>query len=130
MAGDAMTGEHGHGHSPGAAMPGTKPGTDHAVDEHESHPGERTYITVAIILVIVTAIEVVIYYIDAIRDALVPILIVLSAFKFVAVVGYFMHLKMDDRRFRGMFIAGMIVAGSIVIALMALFSFDDYFWTE
>ncbi len=120
---------HG-GHGPGPAKPGTKPGSDHAVDNHEEHPGERTYINVAIILAIITAIEVAIYYVEAIRDLLVPILIILSVGKFVAVVGYFMHLKMDDRRFRVMFIAGLVIAMSAFLALVAMQWTDHYFWAD
>ena len=115
------------GRGPGAAMPGTKPGTDHAVDHHEDHPGERVYINVAIILAIVTAIEVAIYYVEALEDVLVPILLVLSIGKFAAVVGYFMHLKMDDRRFRWIFLAGLTISASVVLALLAMFWTDTYF---
>jgi cytochrome c oxidase subunit IV len=125
---DAAMGEHGHG--PGPAMPGTKPGTDHAVDFHEGHPTERVYVNVAIILAVVTAIEVAIYYIEALEDILVPLLLALSAFKFVAVVGYFMHLKMDDRRFRWLFAAGLVISGSVVLALLAMFWTDHYFAAE
>ena len=115
-------------HGSGAAMPGTRPGTDQAVtgEEQEHHPTERTYIMVAVILSIVTAVEVAIYYIDAIRDVLVPILLVLSLAKFIAVVGYFMHLKMDDRRFRWMFISGLVISASIVLALMVMFAVDEF----
>jgi cytochrome c oxidase subunit 4 len=116
-----------HAHGPGPAMPGTKPGTDHLVDDGHDHPGEPVYIRVAIILAIVTAIEVAIYYVDAIRPFLVPTLLVLSVAKFVAVVGYFMHLKFDDIRFRLMFIAGMVIVMSVVGALIAMFWTDQYF---
>lgn len=111
-------------HGSGAAMPGTHPGTDHQVDRHQEHPGERVYINVAIILTAVTAIEVAIYYIEAMRGILVPLLIALSVFKFIAVVGYFMHLKMDDPLFRRIFIAGLTISASVVLALLAMF------WTE
>src|SRR4051812_40427314 len=94
-------------------------GTHH---EHE-HPGELTYIKVAITLAIITMVEVAIWYIDWMQDKglLVPSLLILSAVKFVAVVGYFMHLKFDDRRFTYMFGAGLAVAASIILALKALF---------
>ena len=117
----------GGAHGSGPAMPGTKPGTDHLVEGGEHHPGERTYIGVAIILSIVTAVEVAIYYIEALRDVLVPTLLILSIAKFIAVVGYFMHLKMDDRRFRWMFISGLVISASVIVALMAMFTYDEYF---
>ncbi|CAA9545409.1 MAG: hypothetical protein AVDCRST_MAG73-2364 [uncultured Thermomicrobiales bacterium] len=115
-------------HSPdvGSQGPGTKPGSDHHVDGHEGHPDDRTYITVAAILAVVTAIEVAIYYVEAIEDFLVPILIVLSVGKFVAVVGYFMHLKFDDRRFTWIFVAGLLISISVFIGAAAMFGADDY----
>jgi|SRR3954447_9233139 cytochrome c oxidase subunit 4 len=95
-----------------------------AVDLHQSgehaHPGAATYIKVAIILVIVTITEVAIWYIDAIRSILVPALIILSVFKFCAVVGYFMHLKFDDRRLLTIFAAAMAITLSVVGALDVL----------
>ena len=117
-----------HPHGPGAAMPGTKPGTDQAVTgaEQEHHPGARTYVNVAIILSVITAVEVAIYYIDAVRDVLVPALLALSLAKFTAVVGYFMHLKMDDRRFRWMFVGGLVVATTIILALIVMFAVDEF----
>ena len=81
----------------------------------------------AIILAIVTAIEVAIYYVDAIRDFLVPLLIILSVGKFIAVVGYFMHLKMDNRLFRWIFVAGLVISMSVVLALIVMqWAFDYY----
>ena len=93
--------------------------------EHE-HPGERTYVTVALILAVVTAIEVAIYYIEAIEDILVPTLLILSAAKFVAVVGYFMHLKFDDRRFRWIFVFGLSVAVACYLGGAAVFIYNSW----
>jgi cytochrome c oxidase subunit 4 len=105
--------------------PGTKPGTDHEVDHHEEHPGEATYIRVAIILAVITLVEVVIYYIDAFSGVLVPALILLSAIKFVTVVGYFMHLKFDDRRLRWIFTGGLLVAFAVFIGLAVMQNFHE-----
>ena len=91
--------------------------------EHE-HPGERTYIMVALILAIVTAVEVAIYYVEALEDVLVPALLILSAAKFVAVVGYFMHLKFDDRRFRWIFVFGLAVAVACYVGTGAMFVYN------
>lgn len=98
----------------------------HAQNESEdhahSHPSESVYIRVALILVAITSVEVAIWYIDWFHDndTLVPSLAVLSIVKFVMVVAYFMHLKFDDARFRYIFMGGMILAVSIVAALVAL----------
>lgn len=94
-----------------------------AAGEHElGHPGARTYIEVAIILAIITVIEVAIYYIQWVHDAgiLVPALLILSAMKFTTVVGYYMHLKFDDRRLTWIFLSGLVVAFAILISLKVL----------
>ena len=49
------------------------------------------YVVIAAILAIITSIEVAVYYIDALEDFLVYILLCLSAIKFGIVVGYYMH---------------------------------------
>ena len=99
-------------HGAGAPLPGT---TSHD-GEHE-HPGERTYIKVAVVLAIITVVEVAIYYFDLPRWFLVTALLTLSAVKFTIVVGYFMHLKFDDRRLLLIFAGGLFIGGAILLAL-------------
>ena len=113
-------------------MAATQPPAAHAPDHgngHDAahgHPGELEYIKIAAILATVTAIEVVIYYIDALADILVPALILLSAGKFIAVVGYFMHLKFDDRRFTWVFVAGLVIAFSVFLGAAAMFAYHTF----
>jgi len=97
-------------------------------DGGHAHPGDRTYIKVAILLSIITLAELVIYYISGLRSILVPSLIIMSVFKFCTVVLYFMHLKFDDRRLLYMFAAAMVLTLIIVGALDALFRYHaiDY----
>jgi cytochrome c oxidase subunit 4 len=94
-------------------------GVDDAHAEH--HPTPADYVKIAIILAIITLVEVIIYYIPNMRGFLVPILIVLSIVKFLAVVGYFMHLKDDKRLFRLMFGAGIVLTLGVFLALLAMF---------
>ncbi|MDQ3547294.1 MAG: cytochrome C oxidase subunit IV family protein, partial [Chloroflexota bacterium] len=94
------------------------PNREHT-DEHE-HPGVMQYVLIAAILAIITAIEVATFYIESLESALVYILIPLSVLKFVIVVGYYMHLKFDNKLFTWLFATGMVVGGSVVISLMAL----------
>src|SRR3712207_3650138 len=94
-----------------------------AAGEHEvGHPGERKYIEIAAILAGITIVEVAIYYIEWVHDnnLLVPILLALSAVKFTMVVGFFMHLKFDDRRLTWIFVTGLVVGFSVVMALYFL----------
>jgi cytochrome c oxidase subunit 4 len=106
------------------AGPGTKPGTDNLVDGGHSHPTEMVYIRIAIILSIITAVEVLIYYIESLEGILVPALILLSAVKFVIVIGYFMHLKFDDRRLAWIFISGLGMALAIFLVATLVMHFD------
>ncbi len=57
------------------------------------HASIRTYVTVAVILTVVTALEFAVIYIRALTPILVPLLIVMSAGKFALVVLFFMHLR-------------------------------------
>ena len=90
----------------------------HAVEEE--HPTPKKYVEIGGILAIITAIEVAVFYVDSLRPILVPVFLILSAVKFVLVVMFYMHLKFDSRLFTGAFVFGLLIATSIVIALMAL----------
>ena len=87
--------------------------------ELEHHPGPRQYVNIAIILAIVTAAEVAIYYMSALEDFLVPLLIVFSAIKFVLVVSWFMHLKFDSRLFSTLFVGGLILVAALFVIVLA-----------
>jgi cytochrome c oxidase subunit 4 len=87
----------------------------------EHHPTPADYVRIAIILAIITLVEVFIYYLPSMRPILVPILLVLSIVKFLAVVGYFMHLKDDKRLFRLSFGAGLVLSLAVFLALIAMF---------
>jgi cytochrome c oxidase subunit 4 len=92
--------------------------------EHDAHPGFRTYINIALILTVITSAEVAVYYVDALRPFLVPVLLGMSVVKFVLVVGYFMHLKFDPRLLSGLFVFGLAIGVAVVMALIALFTYS------
>ena len=95
---------------------------EHAHHEEEhAHPGAKTYTIIGVILAIITVAEVYFYTQEAVRRFLVPLLLVLSASKFVLVVGFYMHLRFDHRLFTGVFGFGLLVAASIITALLFLF---------
>jgi cytochrome c oxidase subunit 4 len=102
------TAEHEHGHS-----------AEHAV-EH-AHPGAKTYVLIGVVLAIITLAEVFFYTQESVREFLVPLLLVLSASKFALVIGFYMHLKFDSPLFFGVFGFGLLVAGSVITALLFLF---------
>ncbi len=85
------------------------------------HPTALRYVQIALILAVLTAIEVWVYYLKSLSHVLIPILLTLSAIKFSMVVLWFMHLKFDNRIFSILFSLGLIIGGSILIALILLF---------
>jgi heme/copper-type cytochrome/quinol oxidase subunit 4 len=81
------------------------------------------YTLTAIILAIVTAIEVLVLYPPLARagdNAKIALLLFLGFSKFVIVVALFMHLWHDDPLFTGIFGLGMVVGAGTLVALLAL----------
>ena len=89
--------------------------------EHTQHPPVRTYLLVAAVLAVITAVEVSLFYVTVMARFLAPLLIVLSAAKFSLVVMFFMHLRSDHRAFTGLFVGPLVIAIAITLALLALF---------
>jgi cytochrome c oxidase subunit 4 len=86
------------------------------------HASLKTYIQVALVLAILTAVEVTTLYVPGIPNGLlVASLLVMSVIKFVLVVGFFMHLKYDGGIMRAMFIGPLVLAILIILVIMALF---------
>lgn len=94
--------------------------TDRSEEVAHEHPTWAAYARIAAILTVITALEVATYYLD-IGSMLVYVLLVLSALKFGIVIGYYMHLKFDNRLYTFMFVFGLVTAASILVAFLALF---------
>jgi cytochrome c oxidase subunit 4 len=91
----------------------------HVIHEEEhAHPTEGVYIRIALILAVLTAIEVGLYYTDFGEKLTNGVLLVLAAGKFVLVAGYFMHLKFDNRILRRLFVSGFVLAVLVYIAYL------------
>lgn len=100
----------------------------HGDSHHEAaHATNQTYVRIAVILAVITLAEVAIYYLPSARGLLVPALLVLSIAKFVMVVGFFMHLKYDNRLFRAMFAAGLVVTLAVYLAFLAM-AWTNHYW--
>jgi cytochrome c oxidase subunit 4 len=93
----------------------------HQQETHQSHASRRTYLTIGIILGVVTVVEWLVFYIDATPALLVAVFLLLSFAKFMLVVGYFMHLKFDDKRFAALFFFPFVTMLSIAVVLLAVF---------
>ena len=102
----------------------TNPEIDvHAMGEMHEHPTWKQYKWVALILTLITVLEVWAYYLPSFvaSPAFVPTLLIMSAAKFAIVVAFYMHLKYDHRLFRGLFTGPLIIAMATIISLLFLF---------
>jgi cytochrome c oxidase subunit 4 len=98
-------------------------GHDHAATPSSGHASVKTYWIVAAVLTIITAIELAALYVPGLPNPVLVIgLLLMSAAKFILVVGFFMHLRYDSPVFRSMFVGPLLIAIGIILALMALFS--------
>ena len=86
------------------------------------HPQPRQYVFIGVVLAIVTAIEVAIYYFDLPSGLLVTSLLVFAVIKFVLVGSWFMHLKFDSKVFRMLFITGIVTALVIFTVMLIIFT--------
>jgi len=87
----------------------------------QAHASTGTYLRVAAILVMITLIEVGVFYVPAFQNILVPVLLVLSAVKFVLVVMFYMHLRFDHRFFTFLFGGPLLLALAVMVSLLFIF---------
>lgn len=94
---------HGHGHD------------DHDVSKFQ------IYIQIALLLAVITGVEIAIVYFPWAKWVIVTTLVILSAVKFMYVIFYFMHLKWDKPFCTILFFIGLVIAGGTMWALLSLF---------
>jgi cytochrome c oxidase subunit 4 len=105
--------EQGHAGPAGAPDPHTRP-----------HPEPREYIKIAVILALITAAEVGLYYLKMPNNVLIVSLLVFSALKFALVVLWFMHLRFDAPILKRLFVTGLVLAGTVymIVFIITLFN--------
>ncbi len=84
------------------------------------HPSPFQYVVIAMILVVITALEVGTSYLngDIPKGLLIFLLLAMGLIKFVTVASWYMHLKTDKPVFRRFFILGAV--GAIVLYTIVL----------
>ena len=109
-------------HAQGAASHDANAAHHGAGIEHV-HPTWKQYKWVALILTLITVVEVWVYYIPAFVASrlFVPSLLIMSGVKFVIVVMFYMHLKYDHKLFRALFGGPLVIAMITIAALLFLF---------
>jgi cytochrome c oxidase subunit IV len=95
--------------------PGLLPG------ELRPHPTPVQYVMVAVVLVVITAVEIAVSYTEGtIPDGLIVVLLLVMAFvKFFLVAAWYMHLRTDALIFRRFFILGAVAAVSLYLVVLA-----------
>lgn len=117
-----------------AAEPGTdlEPAPDAAPPAHavpqvpmlpgevRPHPQPARYVMIAAILVVATAAEVGLYYLEGdVPDGLIIVfLLMFAVIKFFLVASWYMHLRTDKPIFRNFFVLGIVAA--ILLYLIVL----------
>jgi cytochrome c oxidase subunit 4 len=93
-------------------------------DDHAGHhPTPAEYVRIALILALLTALEVSTYYFDFGRAG-IPLLIILMVIKFVMVASFFMHLRYDTRLFGRVMYTGLGFAIVLYTLTLLIFVVD------
>ena len=82
------------------------------------------FVQIAMLLAVITGLELVTVYLPFMKWLLVAVLVVLSTVKFMFVIFYFMHLRWDKAFCTILFFIGLVLAGGTMWALLKLFSTD------
>ena len=98
------------------ALPSDPPGRASA------HSRFHIYVQIAMILAVITGIELLLIFLPFTRPLLIGGLVVLSAVKFLFVIFIFMHLRWDRLACTGVFFIGLLLGGGTLWALINLFA--------
>ena len=81
---------------------------------------------IAVILVVITAAEVSLYYLEGSipNAAIIPLLLVFAMLKFALVASWYMHLRTDKAIFARFFVLGIVAA--VVLFLIVLSSLEVF----
>jgi cytochrome c oxidase subunit 4 len=97
----------------------------------ESHPSDhgeskfQIFVQIAMILAVITGVEIVLVYIPLAKWIITTSLVLLSLVKFMFVIFYFMHLKFDKVFCTILFFIGLTLGGGTALALVTLFAVHD-----
>jgi cytochrome c oxidase subunit 4 len=92
-----------------------------ATHDHREASKFHIYVGIAMLLAIITGLEIVIIFLPFVKWLLVSALVTLSAVKFLYVIFYFMHLRWDKAFCTILFFIGLVLAGGTAWALLKIF---------
>ena len=84
------------------------------------HATPMFYVVIGVALALITLLEVIAFGWTWLGTLLVPLMLVLSALKFVMVVAFFMHLRFDNALFSWIFGACFVLGASVFVSVLAL----------
>ena len=88
---------------------------------HQEHASVHTYLRVAVVLAILTAIEIGALYVPGLPPhILVTLIIIFGTFKFALVVAFFMHLRYDSKLLTALFVGPLMIATLIILWVISL----------
>lgn len=97
----------------------------HHLSDDIDHPTQATFIKIALILALITALETSTYWWpESLHTVAMVTLFVMMAIKFFMILLWFMHLKWDNKLFSVMFYIGLVLA--IFVYAVALFTFHFF----
>jgi cytochrome c oxidase subunit 4 len=102
------------------SAPSNAPATGHELAQSKF----GLYVEIAMLLAVITGLELVTVYLPFMKWLLVSVLVVLSTVKFMFVIFYFMHLRWDKAFCTILFFIGLVLAGGTMWALLKLFGAD------
>ncbi|MCC6415405.1 MAG: cytochrome C oxidase subunit IV family protein [Opitutaceae bacterium] len=91
------------------------------VGHHDDENKFQIYVRIAMLLAVITGVEIVIIFIPFATWLIVTSLVVLSVVKFLYVIFYFMHLKWDKAFCTILFFIGLVLAIGTTWALLEIF---------
>lgn len=97
-----------------------------AVGHHDADENKfQIYVQIAMLLAVITGIEIVVIFFPFAKWLIVTSLVVLSVVKFLYVIFFFMHLKWDKAFCTILFFIGLVLATGTTWALLEIFSAHD-----
>ncbi len=94
---------------------------DTYVEKEHPHISSTVYLIVGGFLIVLTAMEITVSYVHALRPVMVPLLLVLALAKFALIALFFMHLRYEKWTLNTMFGFPLTVALVIFVAFLGLF---------
>jgi cytochrome c oxidase subunit IV len=85
-----------------------------------------TFIYLAMVLALITGVEIVIVWLPLPRWIIFWTLAILSVVKFFGVIWWFMHMRWDRALIAVLFFLGLVIGGGTATVLWVLFAFDPH----